>query len=254
MMHWCLIDFASSMHVDVEFCAAFLGNWMVVLQHFALKRIANMMNAILVKNSCSFTSSLLEFCRASICNSLTGFNLPRIAFKSSLIAARWVESFARTIGALGDDGRRLYTFGRDGPDKLRATSSPGIILWLFYRLNFFLVRRIYTNKLLSKEFVIYFTVDICLHSEQMVQMMNLKYASICLPYALTEHPILHYQNHRQDLMLHRLMDRTWNSCHKMAFHSIGMAVCEPAIVPIQEALDWFRLDRFYPSPSVHWVV
>lgn len=28
----------------------------------------------------------------------------------------------------GDDGRRLYTAGR-GPDKRRATSSPGIILF-----------------------------------------------------------------------------------------------------------------------------
>lgn len=105
---------------------------MVARHHFALKETAEMIKR-LVKGQwfeLSFTSSVFEFCRASICNSLTGFNLPRIALKSSLIAARWVVSFARTIGAFGfgDDGRRLYMAGRDGPDKFRATSSPGMIL------------------------------------------------------------------------------------------------------------------------------
>lgn len=58
------------------------------------------------------------------------------------MADRCDVSFARTIDALafGDDGRRLYTVGRDGPDKVRATSSPGMILFLFEN---FLVNRIH---------------------------------------------------------------------------------------------------------------
>lgn len=62
---------------------------MVERPQLALKIVAEMMYES-VKNywfELSFTSSLFELCRPNICNSLTGFNLPRIAFKSSLMAA-----------------------------------------------------------------------------------------------------------------------------------------------------------------------
>lgn len=85
----------------------------------------------------------------------------------------------------------------------------------------------------------------------MVTRMNLKYASKCSPYVSTEHPILHYPNHR--LMLNPLMDRTWNSYRKMVFHSSGMVACEPAFAPIPAALHLFLSDRFCPWPSAHWV-
>lgn len=59
---------------------------------------------------------------------------------------------------------------------------------------------------------------------------------------------------RQNPMIAQLMDRTYTLYHKMEFHSVGMAVCEPLDVLIQAMMDLFLLDQLSLVPCTRYIL